>query len=133
MAVPEHQSSELLEADSLIRRLKKGAPLHLEKETVRLPRFTEIREVDQSEVGGRGKEPLVIARARTATWVLLPSRKKTGVTLKDARSFKKLLDALQEQNPQKPVKGYLLTSGAVKDEATRLLEPEGHLASTVAE
>ena len=126
-------TSELLDADGLIRRLKKGAPLLLEKETVRLPRFTEIKEVDQSEVGGTGPETLVIARARTATWALMPWTRKAAFAAKDAQAFLEIVATLQGQNPQKPVKGYVLTPGAVKDEIASLLEPGGHLASAVAE
>lgn len=125
-------TSELLDADGLIRRLKKGAPLLLEKETVRLPRFTEIREVDQSEIGGKGRETLVIARARTATWAMLPWGKKSFAE-KDAKAFLDLVATIQEQNPQKPVKGYVLTPGAVNDSVSSLLEAGGHLLSAVAE
>jgi len=131
--VPNKATSELLDTDGLIRRLKKGAPLRLEKETIRLPRFTEIREVDQSELGGKGKETLVIARARTATWALMPWPKRTAFGQKDAQAFLGMVAKIQEQNPQKPVKGYVLTSTAIKDEITSLLEAGGHLASAVAE
>lgn len=125
--------SELLDPEGLIRRLKKGSPIVLEKETIRLPRFTEIREIEQSEIGGKGKETLVIARSRTATWAMLPWPKKGGFALKDAKAFVKLVEALQQQNPQKPVKGYVLTSGPVKDDGAALLSEGGHLASTIAE
>jgi hypothetical protein len=125
--------SELLYSEGLIRRLKKGSPLLLEKETVRLPRFTEIREVDPSEIGGKGKDSLVIARSRTATWALLPWPKKTGFGMKDAQGFLKMVDVLQKQNPQKPIKGYVLAKGPVKDDGAALLEKLGHLASTIAE
>ncbi len=54
--------SELLQSEGLIRRLKKGAPILLHKETVRLPRFTEIKEVDQKDVGGKGKASAVHPR-----------------------------------------------------------------------
>ena len=126
-------TSELLDTDGLIRRLKKGAPLLLEKETVRLPRFTEIREVDQSEIGGKGRETLVIARARTATWALMPWTRKAPFGEKDANAFLEMVATLQEQNPQKPVKGYVLTSADVKEDIASLLAADGHLASQVAE
>ncbi len=131
--MPNNTTSELLDTDGLIRRLKKGAPLLLEKETVRLPRFTEIREVEQSEIGGKGQETLVIARARTATWAMMPWKKKTSFGTKDAEAFLKMVAILQEQNPQKPVKGYVLTGGAINDAISSMLEAGGHLASAVAE
>lgn len=126
--------SELLQSEGLIRRLKKGAPILLHKETVRLPRFTEIKEVDQKDVGGKGKEPIVLARSRTATWALLPWMKKSGFDAKDAAAFLKMCDALQLQHPAKPVKGYVLVaSGSVDDKGAALLEQKGHVASTLAE
>ena len=129
----ETVTSDLMHSDGIIRRLKKGAPINLQKETVRLPRFTEIKEVDQKDIGGKGKDPIVVARSRTATWALLPWPKKTGFALKDAKEFVKMLDELQKQNPQKPVKGYVLANGPVQDEGAALLEQKGHLASTLAE
>lgn len=125
--------NDLLSSDGLIQRLKKGAPLMLERETVRLPRFTEIKEIDPRDLGAKGKDPLVLARARTATWALLPWPKKTGFTKKDAEAFMGMVEILQQQNPQKPVKGYVITSGPVKEEGAVLLEAGGHLASAVAE
>ena len=80
-------NDELLHSEGLIRRLKKGSPIVLEKETIRLPRFTEIKEVDQQEVGGAGKDTLVVARSRTATWALLPWPKKGAFALKDAVQY----------------------------------------------
>lgn len=126
--------SELMNSDGLIRRLKKGAPIITKKETIRLPRFTEIKEVDQKEIGGRGKEPLVLARSRTATWALMPWSKKNGFDLKDAQAFMKMVEFLQQQNPQKPIKGYVLVAaGPVEDRGAALLEEKGHLASAIAE
>ena len=125
--------SELMDSEGLIRRLKKGSPIVLEKETIRLPRFTEIKEVEPSDIGGKGKDPLVVARSRTATWALLPWPKKSGFSAKDAAGFLQMVGVLQQQNPQKPVKGYVLAQGPVKDDGAALLEKEGHLASTVAE
>lgn len=126
--------SELLHSDGLIRRLKKGSPIVLQKETIRLPRFTEIKEVDQKDIGGKGKDALVLARSRTATWALLPWPKKSGFDLKDAQGFLKMVETLQLQNPQKPIKGYVLVAtGPVEDKGAALLEEKGHLASTIAE
>ena len=126
-------NDELLCSDGLIRRLKKGSPIVLEKETIRLPRFTEIKEIEPEDVGGEAPEPIVLARSRTATWALLPWPKKTGFALKDAKGFLSMLGVLQQQNPAKPVKGYVLAQGPVKDAGAKLLEKEGHLASMVAE
>ena len=125
--------SELLDPDGLIRRLKKGAPLMLEKETVRLPRFTEIREVDQSEIGGDGKETVVLARSRTATWALLPMSRKVSFGEKDARSFLTMMETIRQQAPQKPVRGFVLTSGTIKPEGASLMEEGGHLVTAIAE
>lgn len=126
--------SELMNCEGLIRRLKKGAPILLQKETVRLPRFTDIKEVNQKEIGGKGKDPMVVARSRTATWALLPWSKKTGFDFKDAESFMKMCEALQQQNPAKPVKGYVLVgAGSVEDKGAVLLQQNGHLASALAE
>jgi hypothetical protein len=126
-------NDELLSSDGLIRRLKKGSPILLEKETIRLPRFTEIREVESGDIGGSAGETIVLARSRTATWALLPWPKKTGFALKDAKGFLSMLGVLQQQNPAKPVKGYVLAFGPVKDDGAKLLEQEGHLASVIAE
>lgn len=126
-------TSELMHSEGIIRRLKKGSPIVLQKETIRLPRFTEIREIHPKEVGGSGKEFLVLARSRTATWALFPCPKKGGFGLTDAKGVMKILEALQEENPAKPVKGYVLVEGPVESKAAELLEGKGHLASTVAE
>ena len=134
MNTGETALSELLNSDGIIRRLKKGAPILLQKETVRLPRFTEIKEIDQKDLGGRGKDPVVLARSRTATWALLPWPKKSGFDLKDAQAFMKMVETLQIQNPAKPIKGYVLVaSGTVEDKGAALLEQKGHLASNLAE
>jgi hypothetical protein len=125
--------SELLCTEGIIRRLKKGAPIVLQKETIRLPRFTEIREIEPKEFGGKGKDLVVLARSRTATWALLPWPKKNGFALKDAQLFFDLVTSIQQQNPQKPVKGYVLVEGSVEDKGAALLEKAGHLASTIAE
>lgn len=126
-------SSDLLDPDGLIRRLKKGAPLVLAEETVRLPRFTEIREIDQRDIGGSGKDPLVVARSRTATWALMPWTRRASFGVKEAKSFLELMAALQQQSPQKPVKGYVLTSGSVKPETLDILRENGHLVSGIGE
>ena len=126
-------NDELLSSDGIIRRLKKGSPIVTEKETIHLPRFTEIWEIESGDVGRSAGETIVMARSRTATWALLPWPKKTGFALKDAKGFLSMLGVLQQQNPAKPVKGYVLTSGPVKDDGAKLLEQEGHLASVVAE
>jgi len=44
-----------------------------------------------------------------------------------------MVGVLQQQNPQKPVKGYVLARGSVEDDGAALLEKQGHLASTIAE
>ena len=126
-------NSELMHSEGIIKRLKRGAPIVLQKETIRLPRFTEIKEMDSKDVGGKGKETFDLARSRTATWAVLPWPKKGGFALNDAKSFMKIVETLQEQNPAKPVKGYVLVEGAVEEKGALLLEGKGHLASTVAE
>jgi hypothetical protein len=125
--------SELLTTDGIIRRLKKGAPIILQAETIRLPRFTEIREIEQKDLGGKGKDPVVMAKSRTATWALLPWPKKSGFAFKDAQTVAAMLGTLQAQNPQKPIKGYVLVEGLVEAKGAALLAEKGHLASTIAE
>ncbi len=125
--------NELLQADGLIRRLRRGAPLELEVERVRLPRFTEIREVDQKEFGHKGKEPIVIARSRTATWALWPIAKRGTFELKDADHFLKIVASVQAQYADKPVKGYVITLGPVATESREKLAAGGHVVSAVVE
>ena len=125
--------TELLHTDGLIRRLRRGAPLELEVERVRLPRFTEIREVDQKEYGHKGKEPFVIARSRTATWALWPITKRGPFDVKDADHFLKLVASVQAQYADKPVKGYVITMGPVAIESREKLAAGGHIVSAVLE
>jgi hypothetical protein len=89
--IRETSVNELLQSDGLMRRLRRGAPLELEAERVRLPRFTEIREFEQKEFGQKGKEPIVVARSRTATWALWPIAKKSPFEVRDAERFLSLV------------------------------------------
>jgi hypothetical protein len=123
--------NELLQSDGLMRRLRRGAPLELDVERVRLPRFTEIREVDQKEFGHKGKEPLVVARSRTATWALWPVAKRSAFEVRDAEHFLKLVASVQAQHPEKPVKGYVLTMGPISDDSRAKLAAGGHVVSTI--
>jgi hypothetical protein len=116
-----------------MRRLRRGAPLELEVERVRLPRFTEIREFEQAEFGQKGREPLVIAKSRTATWALWPIAKRSAFEVRDAEHFLKLVASVQAQHPEKPVKGYVLTVGPITDDSRARLAAGGHVVSTVVE
>ena len=121
--------NELMHTDSLMEHLRKGAPLDLEAERVRLPRFTEIRECNPSEFGQKGKEPFVLARCRTATWAIVPVSKRTSFDHKDADAFLKLVQSVAEQNPGKPVKGYVITSGPIANDSKVKLAAAGHVVS----
>lgn len=123
--------NELLQSDGLMRRLRRGAPLELEVERVRLPRFTEIREFEQAEFGHKGREPIVVAKSRTATWALWPIAKRSAFEVRDADHFLKLVASVQAQNPDKPVKGYVLTVGPISDDSRAKLATGGHVVSTV--
>jgi hypothetical protein len=123
--------NELLQSDGLMRRLRRGAPLDLDVERVRLPRFTEIRECEQQEFGHKGKEPLVVAKSRTATWALWPIAKRSVFEVRDAEHFLKLVASVQAQHPEKPVKGYVLTVGPISDDSRARLAAGGHVVSTV--
>ena len=125
--------SELLDPDGLIRRLKRGAPLLLAAETVRLPRFTEIKEMSAADLGAPGTETFVVARSRTATWAMLPLAAKRRFSKKDAEAFLQVIEALQVQSPQKPVKGYVISQTPLAPEISQLFGPGGHVASAVAE
>jgi hypothetical protein len=114
-----------------MRRLRRGAPLELDVERVRLPRFTEIREIDQKEFGQKGKEPVVVARSRTATWALWPVAKRSTFEVRDAEHFLKLVASVQAQHPEKPVKGYVLTMGPISDDSRARLAAGGHVVSTI--
>jgi hypothetical protein len=115
-----------------MRRLRKGAPLELEAERVRLPRFTEIREFDPKELGQKGREPIVVAKSRTATWALWPIAKRGTFEVRDADQFLRVVASVQAQHPEKPVKGYVLTMGPIAEDSRAKLAAGGHVVSTVA-
>jgi hypothetical protein len=115
-----------------MRRLRKGAPLELAAERVRLPRFTEIREIELRELGHKGKEPVVVAKSRTATWALWPIAKRSAFEVRDADQFLKVVASVQAQHPDKPVKGYVLTMGPITEDSRAKLAAGGHIVSTVA-
>lgn len=121
--------NELMYTDSLMEHLRKGAPLDLEAERVRLPRFTEIRECSPAEFGQKGKEPFVLARCRTATWAIVPVSKRGSFDTKDADAFLKLVQSVADQNPGKPVKGYVITSGPIANDSKVKIAAAGHVVS----
>jgi hypothetical protein len=123
--------NELLQSDGLMRRLRQGAPLDLDVERVRLPRFTDIREIDQKDLGQKGKEPLIVARSRTATWALWPVAKRSSFEVRDAEHFLKIVASIQAQHPEKPVKGYVLTQGPISNDSRAKLAAGGHVVSTI--
>ena len=124
--------NELLQSDGLVRRLRKGAPLELEVERVRLPRFTEIREIDPKDLGQKGKEPIIVAKSRTATWALWSIAKRSAFEVRDADEFLKVVASVQAQCPDKPVKGYVLTLGPISPDSRAKLAAGGHVVSAVA-
>ena len=117
---------ESLESRELIRRLKEGSPIEVEGDVVRLPRFAEIRDAQPIDFGLKGKEELIVAKARTATWCLWPLDRKQRFAMKDGKTFMKIIEAIKEENPQKPILGWVLTTAPICDETRALLEEEGH-------
>ncbi|HGY92008.1 MAG TPA: hypothetical protein ENK43_12635 [Planctomycetes bacterium] len=118
--------NQFLESRELVRRLKQGAPIEVDGEVVRLPRFAEIQEMDPEELGGKGDQDVIIAKARTATWCLWPLDRRSKFSKKDGECFLSMLDAVQENIPQKPVMGWVFTTGPVADESRKALEDKGH-------
>jgi hypothetical protein len=115
-----------LESRELIRRLKEGSPIEAEGDVVRLPRFTEIKEAEPEDFGVRAQDELIVAKARTATWCLWPINRRARFQAKDGDKFLKILDGVQEEHPDKPVKGWVLTTGPVCDETRSRLNESGH-------
>ncbi|MCB9833530.1 MAG: hypothetical protein H6807_13755 [Planctomycetes bacterium] len=118
--------NRFLDSRELIRRLKEGSPIEVEGDVVRLPRFTEIKESDPAEFGARGNHELIVAKARTATWCLWPLDRKATFSANDGKKFVKILDAIGETIPQKPVKGWVLTTAPVAEDARELLNEADH-------
>lgn len=121
-----------LDSRELIRRLKEGSPIEIEGDVVRLPRFSEIREMMPADFGEKGKHELIIAKARTATWCLWPLDRKAKFSPKDGEKFVKILEAIAEEIPQKPVKGWVLTTAPVDDASRSLLNEAGHRVNRVS-
>ena len=86
-----------LDSRELIRRLKEGSPIEIEGDVVRLPRFSEIKEMVPADFGAKGNQELIIAKARTATWCLWPLERKARFTAKDGEKFVAVLEALKEE------------------------------------
>ncbi|MFT7616399.1 MAG: hypothetical protein ACI97A_000020 [Planctomycetota bacterium] len=120
-----------LDSRELIRRLKEGSPIEVEGDIVRLPRFSEIKEVIPVDFGAKGNQDLIVAKARTATWCLWPLERKAKFTAKDAEKFTAVLGALQEEIPAKPVKGWVLTTAPVAEEAREALNEGEHRINRV--
>jgi len=120
-----------LESRELIRRLKQGSPIEVEDDVVRLPRFAEIREAYPTDFGAKGNQELIVAKARTATWCLWPLDRKAKFSAKDGEKFLAILGAIHETVPQKPIKGWVLTTGPVDDSSRAALEAEGHRINRV--
>ncbi len=120
-----------LDSRELIRRLKEGSPIEVEGDVVRLPRFSEIKEMVPDDFGGKGNQELIVAKARTATWCLWPLERKAKFSAKDAEKFAAVLQALQEELPAKPVKGWVLTTAPVADEARSALNEGEHRINRV--
>ena len=120
-----------LDSRELIRRLKEGSPIEVDGEQVRLPRFSEIKETFPSDYGARGNEELIVAKARTATWCVWPLDRKSKFAMKDCTKFMSILDAIKESLPQKPVKGWVLTTAPVDEKTRNHLAEAGHRISRV--
>lgn len=120
-----------LDSRELIRRLKEGSPIEIEGDVVRLPRFSEIKEMVPADFGGKGNNELIVAKARTATWCLWPLERKAKFSVKEAEKFKLVLDALLEEIPAKPIKGWVLTTAPVDDEARAILGEGEHRINRV--
>jgi hypothetical protein len=123
--------NQFLESRELIRRLKKGFPVRLEDDEVRLPRFTETVEVDGEEYGVSGSMQLIVAQSRTATWCIWAANRKAKVGAKDGKRFMKVLEAVAERYPQRPVRGWLLTPAVIDDAVRSQLAEAGHYAHRV--
>ena len=121
-----------LDSRELIRRLKDGTPIEIEGDVVRLPRFTEIRELQPIDFGAKGNQDLIVAKARTATWCLWPLDRKNRFGKKDGEKFLKILEALAEEYPQKPVRGWVLTTAPVDDACRTFLNEAGHRVNRIA-
>ena len=118
--------NDILDSSELVRRLKKGSPIEVEGDVIRLPRFTEVREAHPADYGVKAKNEVIVAKARTATWCLWPLERKAKFGMKDGKHFIEIVDALQEELPQKPVKGWVLTNATIDDETKSFLEEKGH-------
>jgi hypothetical protein len=124
--------NRLLDNRELIRRLKEGSPIEVEDEVVRLPRFSEIRESEPNDFGVAGSHELIVAKARTATWCVWPLDRKARFSLKDGKTFVKILAAIGEALPHKPVKGWVLTTAPVGDDTRAYLEEAGHRINRIS-
>ena len=120
-----------LDSRELIRRLKEGSPIEIEGDVVRLPRFSEIKEMVPADFGAKGNQDLIVAKARTATWCLWPLERRAKFSAKEAEKFTAVLEALQEELPQKPVKGWVLTTAPVDDAARTALSEKEHRINRV--
>lgn len=121
-----------LDSRELIRRLKEGSPIEIEGDMVRLPRFSEIKEASPTEFGAKGDHELIVAKARTATWCLWPIDRKAKFSAKDSEKFLVILEAIQGSIPQKPVKGWILTTALVDDDCRKVLQGGGHRINRIS-
>lgn len=130
--VLEYSVKRFLDSRELIRRLKEGSPIEIEGDVIRLPRFAEIKESFPEDYGAKGNLELIVAKARTATWCLWPLDRKAKFAGKDADKFLKILEAVAESLPQKPVKGWVLTTAPVDEAAREKLNAAEHRVNRVA-
>ncbi|MEE9394224.1 MAG: hypothetical protein V3W41_17125 [Planctomycetota bacterium] len=120
-----------LESRELIRRLKEGSPIEVDGEVVRLPRFSEIQEAQPGDFGAKGKQDLIVAKARTATWCVWPLNRRAKFQKKDSEGFTLILKALEESIPDKPVVGWVLTTGPIDDAVRAKMNEDGHRVNRV--
>lgn len=117
---------DLLDSRELIRRLKEGAPIEIGGDVIRLPRFTEVRETMVSDFGVDATHEVIVAKSRTATWCLWALQRKARFEMKDGQLFVSILDAIKGAIPQKPVKGWVLTTATICDDTRAFLQDAGH-------
>ncbi|MEZ6196365.1 MAG: hypothetical protein R3F20_11665 [Planctomycetota bacterium] len=80
----------------------------------------------------RASDELIVAKARTATWCLWPVNRRTKFQKRDGEKFLKILNGIQESHPEKPVKGWVLTTGPVCDETRNALNEGGHRINRIS-
>lgn len=124
--------NDFLEPRELIRNLRRGTPIEIDGDTVRLPRFSDIREASTADLGAGCDHDIIVAHARTATWCLWPLDRRAKVESVDGEVFLDVIERLQRTQPEKPVKGWILTTAPVDDGIRGRFADEGHRISRIS-